>query len=244
MPQRTKNEIIDIVTREYMEQVALKANHAPRGQFLSYDNTEFTEYAKRKFTKDELTVIWQNYVLSNPPKKAAERIQHRSAPDLIRLFVSENNVSNYLVEHKVDDSYCDLVVFQDDTDFRTAAVEIKSNGDDLRKAVDQCERYAQWANAVFVLVETEKQEQAVEGLPSWVGVKVVESDEITMVREADDLNQSLLDLVELMTVDQLKELLRTIGTKVSGRKHELLDRVKANINEIPEPTARRTLLLG
>ena len=244
MPQRTKNEIVDIVTREYIEQVALKTNHAPRGQFLSYDDTEFIEYTKQKFTKDELTVIWQNYVLSNPPKKVAERLRHRSAPDLIRLFVSENNVSNYLVEHKVDDSFCDLVVFENDADFRTAAVEIKSNGDDLRKAVDQCERYAQWANAVFVLVETEKQEQAKDKLPSWVGIKAVESDVITAAREADDLNQSLLDLVELMTVEQLKELLRTIGAKVSGRKHELLNRVKANINEIPEPTARRTLLLG
>jgi len=242
MDNHTKDDIIDTVPREYLEKVALKTNNAPRGAFLSYDDDQFTDYVKGKFTADELTLVWQNYVLNNPPEKAAERIRHRSAHDLIRLYMRQNEADTYFVEHKVSDSFCDLVLVEE-SEFRTSAIEIKSNGDDLRRAVDQCERYAEWANDVSVLVETEKQDAATDRLPEWVGVLVVDDDDIVMSREPADLDQSASSLIDLMTVDQLKQLLRTIGERVSGRKNELLDRVNAHIHEIPEPTVRRTLLV-
>lgn len=243
MDNHTKDDIIDTVPREYLEKVALKTNNAPRGTFLSYGDDRFTEYAKGKFTADDLTLVWQNYVLNNPPEKAAERIRHRSAHDLIRLYMRENEADTYFVEHKVSDSFCDLVLVEE-SGFRSSAIEIKSNGDDLRRAVDQCERYAEWANDVSVLVETEKQDAATDRLPEWVGVLVVDDDDIVTVQEAADLDQSASSLIDLMTVDQLKQLLRTIGERVSGRKNELLDRVNQHIHEIPETTVRRTLLVA
>lgn len=243
MDNYTKEDIIDTVTREYLEKIALKTNNAPRGAFLSYGDDRFTDYIKGKFTVDELTVIWQNYVLNNPSEKAANRIRHRSAHDLIRLYMQQNDADTYFVEHKVSDSFCDLVLVEE-SEFRTSAIEIKSNGDDLRRAVDQCERYAEWANDVSVLVETEKRDAAGDRLPEWVGVLVVEDDDITPAREPADLDQSPAQLIDLMTVDQLKQLLRTIGERVSGRKNELLDRVNKHIHEIPEPTVRRTLLVA
>jgi hypothetical protein len=240
----TKDDVIDKLNREYLEKVALKTNNAPRGAFLSYSDEKFRDYAKGKFTAEELTVVWQNFVLSNPPEKVAKRISHRSAHDLIDLYLSHDPADTYFVEHKISDSFCDLVLVEGE-DYRTSAVEIKSNGDDLRRAVDQCERYAEWADTVTVLVETEKRTSTSEQLPEWVGVKVIGDDgDVTTVREATDLDQSPTQLVDLMTVDQLKQLLRTIGERVSGRKNELLERVNAHINEIPEPTVRRTLVLG
>lgn len=243
MEEYTKDDIIGKVTREYLEKTALKTNNAPRGAFLSYSDDRFTDYVKGKFTADNLILIWRNYVLNNPPEKAAKRIRHRSANDLIRLYMDKNEADTYFIEHKVSDSFCDLVLVEE-TEFRTSAVEIKSNGDDLRRAVDQCERYAEWANDVSVLVETEKQDAAAEHLPEWVGILAVQDDTIVTVREPVDLDQSTSSLIDLMTVTQLKQLLRTIGERVSGRKNELLDRVNANIHEIPEPTIRRTLLLS
>jgi len=239
----TKDDIIDKLPREYLEKTALKTNNAPRGEFLSYSDTKFRSYIKRKFSADDLTTIWQNYVLSNPPQKAAKRIRHRSALDLIQLYVSQDQVDTYLVEHKVSDTFCDLVLVEKD-EFRTSAIEIKSNGDDLRRAVDQCQQYAEWADDVSVLVETAKEDTAVDHLPEWVGVLVVDGSNVTTVREAADLDQSTTQLIDLMTVAQLKQLLRTIGERVSGRKNELVDRVNRHVNEIPEPAVRRTLVLG
>lgn len=243
MSEYTKQDIVQTLPREYIEKVALKTNNTPRGAFLSYGDDRFTDYVKGKFTVDELTVIWQNYVLNNSPEKAANRIRHRSAHDLLRLYMQENEADSYFVEHKVSDSFCDLVLVEE-SEFRTSAIEIKSNGDDLRRAVDQCERYAEWANDVSVLVETEKQDEASEHLPEWVGILAVQDDTIVTVREPVDLDQSTSSLIDLMTVTQLKQLLRTIDERVSGRKNELLDRVNAHIHEIPEPTIRRTLLLS
>jgi len=241
MDDYTKADIVAKIPRKYTEKVALKTNNAPRGGFLSYSDSKFRDYAKRKYTLDDLTVIWQNYVLSNPPEKAANCIRHRSALDLIRLYVSQNQVDTYLVEHKISDSFCDLVVIEEN-EFRTSAIEIKSKGDDLRRMNDQCERYAEWADTVSVLIEPEKKDDAADLLPDWVGILVVKDQDVTTVHEATDLDQSRSQLIDLMTVTQLKQLLRTIGERVSGRKNELLKRVNTQINEIPEPTVRRTLL--
>lgn len=243
MDNYTKDDIIDTVPREYIEKVALKTNNTPRGAFLSYTDDRFIDYAKGKFTADELTLVWQNYVLNNSPEKAAERIRHRSAHDLIRLYMRQNEAYTYFVEHKVSDSFCDLVIVEE-SGFQTSAIEIKSNGDDFRRAVDQCQRYAEWANDVSVLVETEKQDAATDRLPEWVGVLVVDDDDVVTVREPAHLDQSASGLIDLMTITQLKHLLRTIGEHVSGRKNELLDRVNAHIHEIPEATVRRTLLVA
>lgn len=224
-----------------MEQVALEANNSPRTEFLSYSDQEFREYVKSKFSKEDLITIWQNYVLSNTPQKPANKIRHQSADDLIRTYLDNNGSEKFLTEQKIRRSYCDLVLY-DENSFKTKAIEVKSNGDDFRKAERQANKYSKWANSVAFLVESRKTENALKRTPEWTGLYEISDGDLKEVRSPKDLNHQVEELLDLMTVPQLKKIISTLGKDPKGKRADLLEKCKSSAESIDKSEARRVLL--
>lgn len=240
MSSVNKDDIINKVDRRYLEKVSDSVNNATRTDFHSYGEDAFENYVRNKFSVSELKKIWQHYMLHNPSYKPAERIRERSASDLISIYKSEFEQGDFFIENRINGTCCDLVHVTPNC--RLHAIEVKSNGDDLRRASSQCQRYSEWANQVILLCETDKREEAIQELPSWVGVISIDSTELVHMREAKTLEHSINHLLNLMTVPQLKEVLLSIDKPTEGRKETLLERAEEHQEQVLIDDVREILV--
>lgn len=243
MVSHSKDDILNRIDRQYLERVSDSVNNSVRTEPRSYNEDDFNQYIRNKFSTDDLVAIWQEYMLCNPPESPARRIKDRSASELIDIYKSENIEDEFFVEHRVAGMSCDLVQVKDNDNY-LVAIEVKSNGDDLRKAESQCQKYSKWANQVYLLGEPEKSKKALEELSSWIGVLNINDNGLTTERIPDEHHHSVSDLLSLMTVSQLKRILKSVDRELGGRKDALLNRAEDAQEEISIADVRRAIVSG
>lgn len=239
----TKDDVLSRIDRQYLARVSKSVNNSDRTEIYSHEGEEFNQYIKNKFTTDELVAIWQEYMLCNLPEAPAERIRERGAPELIDVYISGHIEDEFFIEHRIAGVSCDLIQVKD-VESRLVAIEVKSNGDDLRRAKFQCQQYSNWANEVYLLGEAEKSKSGIDELPSWIGVLTVGDGGPRVEREPDKLQHTVPELLSLMTVSQLKRVLKSVDRKVGGRKENLLERAENAQEEISLADVRRAIVKG
>lgn len=105
-------------------------------------------------------------------------------------------------------------------------VEVKGQDDDCRRLAGQVATYSKVGHYCHLYAVPKLAKEALSIVPSWWGVVSVGIAGTAVLQQArvnPDLKTK--DVLGLLWVDELRELARTCGMKVSGRKKELIERL-------------------
>jgi len=220
----TKNEMLSKIDRKYLRDIVLKVNNSPQYRFLGFNDIELTEFLAQKFDKGEVRAIYRSYIIGKNPKDIAEELRERGGGELAEKLVRE--LKGEFIgrrEVKVKNRFCDLVLFNNKTK-KLYAIEVKANGDTLSRAEIQCADYRKWAYLVYILIEEQKLDDA-KKLPDYIGIFVVKNGVVCEERRAQENDISIENYLNLLTLQDLKNLGRKYRIKVSGRKVELKEKL-------------------
>ena len=232
----TKLEMITSINQEFLKKLCLYLNHS--NEIIGYNKTgeEFIKYISNKFTKKQLETIQRNYLMGQTPEKTALGLKEMNGSDLREKYIeflraTNKNVKVY-IECKIRDRYCDLVLC-DKIKREITAIEIKSNGDKVFRAIEQCIEYSKWANFVYILTEKAK-ERDVRKYPFrklGIGYIVYHNENFKIKWEAKENPLDKNKIINFLTCVGLRSLLKKNKLKVSGKREDLLKRVlESNVN--------------
>lgn len=224
----TKREILQDVNSDYLREIYLYANNT-RISYPSGDREELLHSICRRFTKEELEKINQGFVLNLDPVEVADEIRGCNGKELCEIYI-KSIARSYKVfkEVQVRDRICDLVLM-DKVSGKLIAIEIKANGDELKRGINQCRDYGQWADYVYLLIE-EKRMHEVERLPfkkNGIGLITYENGfETCWKARKNEISKDYL--IRSLSTDRLRDLLSRRGLSKAGLKDDLVASVRTH----------------
>lgn len=235
----TKHQILQNVNSDYLREVYLYVNNT-RISYPSGNREELLNFLCRRFTKKELEEINRGFVLNLDSVEVADEIRERNGKELCEIYIeSIGNSHKVFREVQIQDMICDLMLV-DKTNWEITAIEIKANGDELKRAVVQCRDYAQWADYVYLLIE-EKRRHEVECLPfkkNGIGLITYENGFKTCWKaRKNEIYREYL--IRSLSTDRLRDLLSRHGLSKTGLKRDLIERVKNH--DLPIESLKKAL---
>lgn len=219
----TKSELLGLVDSDFLETLATSFNNKPR--YHQFDSKEsLVEFCSKKFSETQVIKIFDSFRSGTSPVEVANAMKELSGHSLGLKFIEKVKPDHYMFELNMGGSICDLVFL--DHDMNLVAVEIKANGDDVRRAPRQCDEYKKWADFVYLLIDEKKHENAKSILPSWTGLIIYSGKKFLVSHPKTRVSPDSAFILENISRKKLECLSRIYKIKMSGSKNDLISRLK------------------
>ena len=104
-----KDYLLNLIPRDYLEDVTLLINNSPRYEFLNEETDKQNIYFKRKYTINDLLKIYQNFISGINPEKSAKKIKTPDGFELTSRYIEKlNEYIKFNTEFKFKNTKCDI----------------------------------------------------------------------------------------------------------------------------------------
>lgn len=221
----SKIDLLKLIDFNFLEDFILNFNNKPR--YHSFDSKEsLIRFCSKKFNDEQVREIFDSFKLGMQPADVANMMKELSGHKLGLKFIEKIKPKNYMFEVNLDGSICDLVFL--DTNLNLVAIEIKANGDNVMRAPGQCERYRKWADFVYIMVEEKNYDIVRSIIPKWIGLIVYKNNKnkFLVFHPKKSNSPDLSFILENISKEKLEHLARIYRIKVTGKKPDLISRLK------------------
>jgi hypothetical protein len=225
MKSRPKWDILNAIDSHFLDEFISNVNNVPRyHQFKSKE--ELINFCTKKFTKEQIYEIFDSFKARISPIELARKMRELNGRNIGLRFIEKMKPKYYSFEVNMNGSICDIVTL--DSKLKLNAIEIKANGDNVKKAPKQCEKYRRWAELVYILTEDKKYNLIKSIIPSWIGLITYkkESDKFLIESPKKTNVPDLSFILENISKEKLVMLAKNYKIKTSGEKKILVSRLK------------------
>jgi len=228
---KTKREILKSIPEDLLIEIHIRSRRKPNYKIRNLKGERLRDFLSDQYTKNELIEIARHYVING--RKAAEIAKRISKPsgdtitgDLIQYFPSS---FVGIREVRIRRTPCDLCLIN--VDEKTIwAIEVKAEGDQIKRAIRQCFDYLLWADYVGVCI-TSKRNGFLKGLPRRVGIYEWDDGEIRCVRKPKLNKPDAFVLLDSIPLQNLKRIAHRYEIRASSVKKKTINDLLKNLDK-------------
>ena len=229
-----KTELLRQVDLENLRKVAMLTNNVPKYNLLDKSKEDLIVYLSNKFNTKKLHLIMRELMVGKEVQKIAERLRERNGIELSKIFIQKmEGVVSYKREINVGNRIADLAFLKRNGNL--IAIEIKANGDNVKKAISQCRDYEEWADFVYLLIESKKMQELEKIKANFDKTGFIvffeDSGKFKIIKEAGANYPSIDELTKRMPVRSLRELAKKYKIKSSQRKLFIIKDLKKLLSQ-------------
>lgn len=186
------------------------------------------ERLSSKFDTDTVDTIVKMYLLCYDAEDVARAVRPDGMDDIVRAIPDLFGSGEYLYEVSLGRHICDVVLLRAK---EVVAIEVKSEADNIVRAVNQLAYYKLWANRVYLAYAAKHGEKVIEVFASdEIGLLKYEDGGLTMKRKAPLSFPDGNTLLRFATYEYLQTLTRSCGIEAKGTKKEMANRLSRSIS--------------
>ncbi len=240
--KESKQQLLSNISEEYIKQAVLQINNSPRYSTFSKSGLELLDYASQKMSIEQIKVLRKGYFLNMPPNQIGLNFREKNGKEIAKEFLKIVKPKIFRKELTITNRVCDIAYVQNGD---IVAIEIKANGDNIRKAIGQCIEYSKWANYTYLLVEPQKVKELNKiKMPKGIGVLIIKNKEIEYKKRARYVSHNLSIYLNLLNNKKLQKITKVLKIKNVKQKKKMLSKIvfESKINHKIEALGKELLI--